>query len=293
MPEESRSTHGGQLAREQYSSSLASERLRNAAERVINPREEKEYKLLQHISFPFDKEDLPFQPAVAAGAVQTIQKVPFLAAVHVIFVQVGLPIVATLLIGGGLILGIVSIVNNIALQNQVKNYATKANDSGQSNNTVDFVPSTDPKEPVKVEIADLSILADTTKVNVNSKGNIGSPANIKQLAWYDQSSSPVDRTGNALIVGHVGTSTYGGAFAELYKIKNNAVVKLTMGDGKLVTYKVIKSENIAADKINMSNYLTKSNQMDKNLILITCSGDYNSKTYSYSDRLIVTATAIN
>lgn len=295
MPEDKRTIHGGQQAREQYSASLASERLKNAAERVVNPRVEKEYNLLQLISFPFDREEAPLQSAVAvpAGAVQALQKVPFLAAVHATFVQVGLPIVATLLIGGGLTLGVVSIVNNIALQNQVKNYATEANDSGQSNKNAGFVPSTDPKEPIKVEIADLSIIADTTKVNVNSKGNIGSPANIKQLAWYDQSSSPVDRTGNALIVGHVGTSSYAGAFAELHKVKNDAAIKLTMGDGKLVNYKVTKLENIAADKIEMSDYFTKLNQTDKNLVLITCSGEYNSDTYSYPDRLVITAAAIN
>jgi LPXTG-site transpeptidase (sortase) family protein len=230
--------------------------------------------------------------ASSAGVADITVKASLFASFSGALVQFGIPLAAVILIGAGAGLGIASIVNNINVQNQVKHFASSAKDSGQTDSSSGFVASTNPREPVKVEIPDLSISADTTKVDVNNKGNIGSPASIKQLAWYDQSSSPIDSTGTALIVGHVGSPTYAGELANLYKIKNGAQIKVTMGDGAVKFYAVSKIENINVDNVKMVNYLPYQNQTTKQLVLITCTGDYNAQTYSYADRLIVTANAL-
>lgn len=253
----------------------------------------------QDIVLPFDRETIAPSSlssavpamAIATGTVDIAGKATIFATISGALVQFGIPIAAVVLIGAGAGLGIASIVNNMAVKNQVDTYTSKAQDSGQTDNSATFVASKDPREPVKVEISDLSISSDTAKVGVNSKGNIGSPANIKQLAWFDQSTSPIDPTGTALIVGHVGSPTYAGALAGLYKIKEGANIKVTMGDGKMMLYRVSKIEDIAADKINMANYLPAEGQASKKLVIITCSGDYNARTYNYADRLIVTADA--
>ncbi|MFZ3010205.1 MAG: class F sortase [Candidatus Microsaccharimonas sp.] len=301
MREEERRLHGGLTARQGYRSTLEVDRTRIAAQNIINFDE---YTDLQHTVFPFDKEDTTQPLATTApvtsaaslavtGVGEVAQKVSLFATVNGAFIQFGIPIVAAVLIGGGVGLGIASVVNNMAVQDQVKTYASEANDSGESGDSAAFVASKDPLHPVKVEIPEVSIDADTTQVGINDKGNIGAPASIKQLAWYDKSTSPVDSVGTAVIVGHVGTKSYAGKLSELHKVSENALIKVTMGDGKIFNYKVTTIEDIPADTVDMAHYLPNTNQTTKRLVIITCAGNYNARTYNYDDRLIVTAQAID
>ena len=224
--------------------------------------------------------------AIAESVAGVGSKISGLTGINALLIQYAVPILAVILIGGGIGLGIASIVNNIAVNNQIEAYNESTGDGAASGA---FVPSTDPRHPVKVTIPSLLLDIDTTQVGINKSGHIGSPSNIKRAAWYTGSSSPADEDGLAVITAHAGSERYPGAFATLYEIKEGDEIDVTMGDGESVRYAVTTIEDINAESIDMAEYLSEPS---KQLLLITCSGDYNARTYSYEDRLFVTAEPI-
>lgn len=235
-----------------------------------------------------------------------IQKISLFSRLSHAFIRYGILVIALLLIVGGIALTVLSLQDNTKVQKQIDVYATEAADSGETPsqsstksgaNTnasttgfkADEEVSTNPRYPKHLRISSIGVSALTTKVGINSKGNIGTPANIHNTSWYEGSSSPVDAIGSAVFVGHVGTAQYAGVFASLYKTQVGAEIVVTMGDDKTFTYTVKNIEDIPADKLDMAPYLSYLNGKTRVMHLITCTGDYNARTNTYSHRLIVTA----
>lgn len=204
----------------------------------------------------------------------------------------GVTFFATFLIVAGLGLAAWSYINNMQVQEQIGAFAEQVEDSGEVLPSGVMLPDcshiTDPSKPKRIQIDSLGIVACTTEVGINSKGNIGSPANIKNTSWYNGSSSPADNVGSAIMVGHIGTEKYPGILADLYKVKEGADIVVTMGDDKTYTYTVTGIQDIDSDEIEMAPYLERPS--DARLMhIITCAGDYNARVHSYTHRLVVSA----
>lgn len=216
------------------------------------------------------------------------------------WLKYGVPVFAALLIGVGLGLTALSFYNNQKVQEQLSTYAAEASDSGEQSSAVVAAGDdegtnpestiTDPRQPRHIAIEKAGVSASMTVVGVNSKGNIGSPASIKQASWYSGSSSPLDTGGSALIVAHVGTDRLPGAFANVHTLEKGDTITLTMGDNSKVFYTVSSLESVPTSKMDMADYLKKPGGSAHELHLITCDGDYNARSHTYSDRLVVTAT---
>jgi len=278
---------------------IAAERLRSyGAERKADPRLDREYRMLEHVTFPFDKEEGAMHigaiaQSVSAEATIAEQRFSSITGFNKIWLQVGIPIVAIALIGIGIGLMFATMQSNMKIEEQVKTFAASAEDSGETAPTTsaeNFTASTDPRHPVKVKIKSIGVDSNTTQVGVNSKGNVGTPASIKHAAWYTGSASPVDNKGGVLMVGHVGTDRYPGVFAGLHNVTAGDSVEVTMGDGKKVEYAVSRIEDVPSQNVDMGKYLERDGPSV--LHIITCTGDYNARTHTYTDRLIVTATIV-
>lgn len=238
-------------------------------------------------------QDLAFGTVAIAGAVVTQDNyhISFRKRLGGLWNQYGIVSIATLLIAIGVVLAVLTFMSNMTVQEQAGVYAQQVADSGeigQNAGSGSCESITDSQTPKHITIHSLDISACITVVGVNRKGNIGSPASIKNASWYNKSSSPVDNVGSTLVVGHVGTDKYPGLFAQLYKISKRADIVLTMGDGKIYTYLVTDIKDIDSNKLDMGPYLSRSGSA-RVLHLITCTGDYNARTHSYTHRLIVTA----
>lgn len=211
------------------------------------------------------------------------------------WIKFGIPIVAALLLITGGIMAVLSIKNNLALQEQVETYAATATDSGETTTPATAPASTvtDPRAPKHISIDSIAVSTSMTTVGVNTKGNIGAPANIKQASWYTGSDSPIDSKGDAMIVAHVGTDRYAGAFAKLHETKVGDIVTLTMGDDKKVTYRITSSEDVTPEAMDVARYIGAGADHEGMYIhLVTCTGDYNARTKTYTHRLIVTAERV-
>ncbi len=228
-----------------------------------------------------------------------------ISGVRYVWVKYFLPIVVLALIAFGVWAIWLTVRSNIEVNNQISNYA-KTTESGGTGTSADVGSSgkagatsasgvgsvnntTDPRQPKKVIITSLNVSATVLETGLTKDGHIAAPANIYDVSWYDGSSSPADRIGSALLVGHVGTDRLPGVFHNLHKINLGDTITVIMGDNTTHVYTVTSTEDVPEKNINMEKYLSYLNATKRQLRLITCTGDYDAKTYSFDNRLVVLA----
>lgn len=224
------------------------------------------------------------------------------------FVRFVLPVLAVLFIVAGSVLVYMAYKNNVAVHEQVTTYAANVSDSGEEHTTGQTNSSspasggnstsassggttevTDPTRPRHLMIPSIGVSASATEVGVNSKNEIGTPASIKQVAWYNGSSPFLDKAGTSILVGHRGVDTYPGVFYKLASVKKGAKIVVTMGDGKTINYEAENTETVPATATEMSKYMSYLGNTKRVLYLISCQGEYDAATHSYPDRVIVKA----
>lgn len=196
-------------------------------------------------------------------------------------------------------------VEGFILNNQVKQQsyvlAAKDDSSGDNSQTAAEVPSEEkPKGdyigaykvaatlPRVLTIPSLSVKSRILQVGVSLNNEMLTPKNIYDSAWYNGSSKPGE-AGAMVIDGHYSGPTTNGVFSKLERLKVGAQITVERGDGKVFMYGVIRVETKKVADIDMSSILVSVDTARPGLNLITCGGQYNSKTSQFSDRTIVYA----
>lgn len=143
--------------------------------------------------------------------------------------------------------------------------------------------------PRKISIPKLGVEARTLKLGVTEAGALASPANIYDAGWYDQSAKPGE-PGAMVIDGHVHGPTKPGVFHDLKTLKPGDEISIERGDGKIFSYRVVKSKSYPADSVEMMGAaLTPVKPGKPGLNLITCTGELDESGNHYKDRLVVFA----
>lgn len=148
-------------------------------------------------------------------------------------------------------------------------------------------------QPRYIYIPSINVRARVLSVGVTSQGNIDTPKNLNDTAWYDGSAKP-NQDGEVFIDGHTSfSSSLAAAFNDLPKIKNGDTITVELGNGDKVNYKVVTAETVAANKVDMGKALNTPTvdgvRADKGLTLMTCTGTFNYRTQSSDKRFIVYA----
>jgi LPXTG-site transpeptidase (sortase) family protein len=142
--------------------------------------------------------------------------------------------------------------------------------------------------PSRLLVPAINIDAHVQKTGITVAGNMGTPTNFTDVAWYEYGVIPGD-SGDAVIDGHVDN---GLALAGVFKHLNS----IKVGDDVYVI-------NVAGDELHfvvsaIDSYDYKNVPVDqifngkgaKNLILITCGGTWVPGERTYDQRIVVTAT---
>jgi LPXTG-site transpeptidase (sortase) family protein len=119
-------------------------------------------------------------------------------------------------------------------------------------------------------------------VVVNKQGQLEWQT-VPFIAVQYRETALIGARGNAVISGHVVTISEGNVFRNLYKVNLGDEVKVQTADGHF-TYVVDDVKLVPPQSIEVMQP-TK----DAKLTLITCGGDFDTKTRSFSDRQIVVA----
>ncbi len=144
-------------------------------------------------------------------------------------------------------------------------------------------------QPRYLYLPSLNVQSRVDSVGINSNGNIDSPKNANDTAWYDGSAKP-GQEGQVFINGHKSySSSYGAAFDKLDQLKAGDQIVIENGNGDKFTYQVVNSQTLATDKVDMSQALNVPDDAKQGLTLMTYTGKYNYQHQNTDQRVVVYA----
>ena len=140
--------------------------------------------------------------------------------------------------------------------------------------------------PRALYIDKLHVAARILPMSVNPDGSVQAPLNIYDSGWYNGSMQP-GQIGAMFIDGHASGPTRQGLFGNLYKLVVGDKLQVEKGDGSRLTYKVIHTDLVSKDKVDMKSMLLPYGNTLRGLNLITCAGTWIDKSQTLSQRVLV------
>ena len=141
--------------------------------------------------------------------------------------------------------------------------------------------------PVRLEIPALNVKAVIASSGLDNRGVMEISEDPNVATWFNLGAFPGE-IGNAVISGHYGWKDNTAAvFDSLYKTHVGDLIEIEDSAGGITTFVVRKTERYAPG--SSAQEVFRSNDGKSHLNLITCEGDWNSDSKSYSERLVVFA----
>jgi LPXTG-site transpeptidase (sortase) family protein len=138
--------------------------------------------------------------------------------------------------------------------------------------------------PSNLRIPRLDVDADVEHVGWTEDGNMDSPENWEDVAWFQYGYFP-GAPGNAVIAGHLDSTTGPAVFAYLHMMEVGDEIYVTGDDGRTLTFQVTEVESVLAEEAPLDRVFGPSDTPKLNLI--TCEGHYDPDEEDYDHRLIV------
>ena len=144
--------------------------------------------------------------------------------------------------------------------------------------------------PIRLIVPKLSIDSLIEPVDVDTNNIVSVPDGWDKAGWYVKAVKPGE-IGTAVIVGHY-DNQFGqpAIFFYLNKLEVGDNITIIDTEGHSLSFSI--SNIRSTPNWSSMNSLYKEDN-NKNLILITCSGWWNSATHNYSDRLVIEAILSN
>jgi hypothetical protein len=148
-------------------------------------------------------------------------------------------------------------------------------------------PTTRGPAPVSVAIDGFGIRASIVPVGADPvTTEMALPADASVAAWYSPGPSPGQR-GSAVLASHVDFGGQLGVFFGLSRVDVGARIRVDYEDGSMRWFIVTARESYAKAELPVADLFRVDGQ--PNLALITCGGEYDSKTRSYHDNVVLYA----
>lgn len=142
--------------------------------------------------------------------------------------------------------------------------------------------------PVRLLIPAIEVDAAVEQVGLTPVGAMDTPKGPAEVAWFSLGTRPGE-SGSAVITGHYGTwkNGQGSVFDNLHKLKKSDNIYIEDEKGETISFVVRESRNYepSADAVDVFS----SDDERSHLNLITCEGNWNKDSKSYSKRLVVFA----
>ena len=146
-------------------------------------------------------------------------------------------------------------------------------------------------DPKKITISSLGVDALIQNVGIDQNSEIAVPNNIHIAGWFVDSVRPGDR-GLSIIDGHVnGQTNDNGVFKKLPDLKPGDKIAITFGDDSIVSFEVHSNQSVATADAATILY-SQIPEIEKQLSLITCTGNFDKTSQTYANRQITILKAI-
>lgn len=130
-------------------------------------------------------------------------------------------------------------------------------------------------------------------VGLKQNGQLDTPANIFDTAWYTASGKP-GAGGTMLINGHNGGPTKNGVFKRLPDLQKGDIITVERGDGKIFRYSVVENNTVALE--DSDAYMRTAQQTPvkgkESVTLISCTGTWSQAQQTYLSRQFVRAVLV-
>jgi uncharacterized repeat protein (TIGR01451 family) len=146
-----------------------------------------------------------------------------------------------------------------------------------------------PITPARIRIPAIEVDAVVEAVGVTRGGLMDVPSNIWDAAWLQSGAKPGAR-GQAVIDGHLDSTTGPAIFADLHRLQPGDRIYVSDADGNELTFKVATVQLEPLDGFPTMRVFGPSSGHVLNLI--TCAGQFSAKRRTYDHRLLVVATLI-
>ncbi len=141
--------------------------------------------------------------------------------------------------------------------------------------------------PVRILIPAIELSASIEQVAVVADGSMDVPSLPMNTAWYKFGPHPGE-IGSAVIAGHVNWENSAPAvFTNLHKLNPGDKITIQDDQGQIIPFVVRESRTYNATADASDIFVSQDGQSHLNLI--TCKGNWNQVTQSFTERLVVFA----
>jgi hypothetical protein len=144
--------------------------------------------------------------------------------------------------------------------------------------------------PGRLVLPALGVDAAVVPVGVEPGGALTIPDNAQVIGWWSGGAAPGSPVGTVLMAGHVDSAQTGpGALARLSQAPVGAQLTVR-GPGSEMTYVVRARRRYLKQDLPWRTPFAQGEL--PRLVLITCGGDFDSRTRHYTDNVVVIATPL-
>ncbi|MFD1032296.1 class F sortase [Metaplanococcus flavidus] len=142
--------------------------------------------------------------------------------------------------------------------------------------------------PEKISIPAIGVEATTLHLGVKENGEMDVPETIEDVSWFEPGYKPGDN-GRAVIAGHVDGLEGPAVFWDLAELEAGDEI-IVAGAGEKLVFRVYAMESVDLELADIQSIFGYRSSPE--LVLITCSGDYDHNRGTREKRLIVYAELI-
>lgn len=142
-------------------------------------------------------------------------------------------------------------------------------------------------EPTRLTIASLQVSAPVVPVKVDAGGGLTIPDDPATIGWWSGGAAPGSPVGTVLAAGHVDSAQLGrGALFHLSQAPIGAIVTVS-AEGHRQSYRVTARRRYLKTDLPWRTLFAQT--ATPRLVLVTCGGDFDSRTRHYTDNVVVLA----
>lgn len=154
--------------------------------------------------------------------------------------------------------------------------------------SAELVPIAALPEPTALEIPSVGITMAVRPVGVQPDGLMELPEETAVAGWYRFGPAPASASGTSVLASHVDSLEYGiGPFAALRDLPAGTEVRVTDSAGTVHRYAISSVTSVQKQQLPVTDLFDRAGA--RRLVLITCGGQFDYSTLSYSDNIVAIA----
>lgn len=144
--------------------------------------------------------------------------------------------------------------------------------------------------PQQLASADLGIDMPVVPVGVQDDGSMEIPVDPAVAGWYRYGPAPADADGTTVLAAHVDSRVYGiGPLSVLRDAQPGQTLQVTDADGAVTAYTVESVTYIPRAELPVDQLFDRDGP--RSLVVITCGGEFDEQSRTYSDNVVLVARA--